>query len=205
MILKAALAALLALTHSPAIPQTAPQWQFALAEPAATETGIDPSVNPEIVRVDCDTGMGTAFRIGPRVLLSVAHVTSLGGCTIDGKPIKVVGTAGDFSVLYSPDVADKWLTIDCEGFKRGRRYVAIGYARGLPFQTSVDVVDTGQVLGGFERLWGVFTVIPGQSGGAMIDSETGKVVGTINVYDARMGNSGSVELKGTPVCKGRAA
>lgn len=197
--LRALLAASL-FAPSPARPHTAPQWRFAVAEPAATETGIDPSANPEIVRVICSTGMGTAFKVGPHILLSVAHVTNIGGCAINGVPIKVLHTDGDFAVLYSDEVSDKWLSVDCGGFRRGHLYTAVGYARGLPFQTSVDVIDTGSRLSGFEKLWGVFTVIPGQSGGAMIDPVTRKVVGTINVFDPMRGNSGSVALKDTPVC-----
>jgi hypothetical protein len=34
----------------------------------------------------------------------------------------------------------------------------------------------------------------------VIDDATGKVVGTINAYDAPQGYSGSVELKGTNLC-----
>jgi hypothetical protein len=39
------------------------------------------------------------------------------------------------------------------------------------------------------------------SGGPVLDAETGKVVGTINVYDEPSGMSGSVPLSETPVCK----
>lgn len=191
-----------ALPVSPANPQTAPGWEWAIdTSPAVTETGIDPSLHPEVVRVDCIPGRGTAFRVGPRTLISVAHVTSLGGCAINGVPITVIETKGDFSVLLTNDVSDKWLRIDCGGFVKGRPYTAIGFARGLPVQTTVDVVATGDDLSGFARLWGVFTVIPGQSGGPIIDAESGKVVGTVNVYDAQRGNSGSMALKNSPVCQ----
>jgi hypothetical protein len=185
---------------SPSNPQINPPWQFAVSLPAPTVTGIDPSANPEIVQVDCDKGMGTAFKIGPRLLISVAHVTGMTGCKIAGSPINVIRSEGDFSILRSDTVADRWLTIDCGGFKRGHLYEGRGYARGLPTLTSVDVTDTGQSLGGFEKLWGVFTVVPGQSGGALIDLDTNKVVGTINVFDAVRGLSGSVSLSTTSVC-----
>ena len=39
------------------------------------------------------------------------------------------------------------------------------------------------------------------SGGPVIDEETGKVVGLINVFQEPEGISGSVELKNTSVCK----
>lgn len=201
MILKAALAMMLAPVSASAHPQVAPPWQFAVDTQAFTETGIDPSVHPEVVRVDCIGGRGSAFKIGPHLLVSVAHVTNIGGCFINGEPIKVLRTKGDFALLYSDNVADKWLTVDCGGFQRGHSYIATGFARGLPIQTTIDIVDTGTSLGGFERLWGVFTVIPGQSGGAITDRDTGKVVGTINVYQAERGDSGSIPLKDTSICQ----
>jgi sulfur relay (sulfurtransferase) DsrF/TusC family protein len=50
-------------------------------------------------------------------------------------------------------------------------------------------------------LEGVWTVIPGQSGGAVLDPDTHKVVGVVNTYDMEGGLSGSVELKRTSVCR----
>jgi hypothetical protein len=198
MIVKALAALSLALVSVPAIPQSV--WEH----PAATETGIDPSVHPEVVAVRCIPGTGSAFSVGPHILISVAHVTGLGGCAIQGKPITVLQTSGDFTILSSAAPAGKWLTVDCGGFVRGKKYIAIGFARGLPVQTTVDIEDMGYVVDGFERLWGVFTVIPGQSGGPIIDPETGKVVGTVNVYNPQKGDSGSIPLRDTPVCKGDA-
>ena len=124
---------------------------------------------------------------------------------IDGKPINVIEQSGDFTILSSDDTADKWLTIDCGGFVKGHMYVAEGFARGLTSLTTVDILATGETLNGFDRLWGVFTVIPGQSGGPIVDESTGKVVGTVNVYNAERGDSGSIALKDTPVCKSKSA
>ena len=197
--IKALVGVSLLLASVPAFPQTDPN-----ASPAATETGIDPMLHPEVVRVDCIPGRGSAFWVGPHTLISVAHVTSLGGCFINGKPIHVIETKGDFAVLQSDDATDEWLRIDCSGFVSGHTYTAIGYARGLPVQTTVDVVATGETFNGFSRLWGVFTVIPGQSGGPVIDTSTGKAVGTVNVYDPQRGDSGSVALKDTPQCGAKA-
>jgi hypothetical protein len=93
-----------------------------------------------------------------------------------------------------------YLHVDCGGFIKGSDYEATGYARGAPFRTTVNVTDTGVSRGGLEALVGIFTFIPGQSGGPVVDSGSGYVVGTVNTYDAEDGVSGSVELKGTPVC-----
>lgn len=204
MIVKAVVAAALAVVASPAVPQVNPAWHWAVdttPTPAVTETGIDPSIHPEVVRVDCARHRGSAVRIGPRLLLSVAHVTDGKGCEIEGAPIKVLGQKGDFSLIVTDVISEHWLRIDCGGFVQGRTYTAIGFARGLPYQTTVDVESTGQTVWDFDRLWGVFTVIPGMSGGGFVDTETGGLVGMVNVYDASVGNSGSVPLKGTSLCR----
>jgi hypothetical protein len=44
---------------------------------------------PLVHQVICLEGKGTAFRVGPRHFLSVAHVTGLHGCSVDGQPIAV--------------------------------------------------------------------------------------------------------------------
>lgn len=193
------------IAATPAVPQINPAWRWAIDKtptPAVTETGIDPSLHPEIVRVDCDETRGSAVKIGPRILLSVAHVTDGDNCKINGLPITVLGKKDDFSIIsIESEPFDRWLKIDCGGFVGGRKYTAIGFARGLPYQTTVDVQSMGDRIWGFDRLWGVFTVIPGMSGGAFIDSETGNMVGMVNVYDARVGHSGSIPLKVTSICR----
>lgn len=166
---------------------------------AANQTDIIPADRPEVVQVMCERTRGTAFYIGPTTLLSVAHVTSNKGCTIKGKPVKVLGQKGDFSMLQG-EPSDRWLTVDCGGFQKGRKYIGTGYARGLYTLTTVDLLAMGEDLWGLYRLWAVFTVVPGMSGGPIADSETGKVAGTINTYNAVRGDSGSVELKRTSVC-----
>ena len=167
---------------------------------AAPLTGIDPAEHPEVKYVRCIPGMGTAFKVGPNTLVSVAHVTILGGCVIDEKPIKVLKSEGDFSILSTEEKSDRWLRIDCSGFVAGRRYVAIGFARGRPTLTLLDMEGTGIIWKGFYRLNGMFNVIPGMSGGPILDAETGAVVGTVNVYNFERGDSGSTELKSTSLC-----
>lgn len=167
---------------------------------ARARLGIDSTANPEVVQVVCLGGYGTAFRVGPSLFLSVAHVTKVGGCAIGGKLITTHGTQGDFATV-SNGTEGPWLQVDCAGFVKGREYIAIGHARGLRTQVEIEMVATGKTSGGFAELWSVFTVVPGQSGGPIIDAETRKVVGTINVFSPLEGLSGSVELKGTSVCR----
>jgi hypothetical protein len=56
---------------------------------------------PLVHRVDCLEGRGTAFRVGGSHWLSVAHVTALHACSIDGQPITVTEQDGahDFARL----------------------------------------------------------------------------------------------------------
>lgn len=173
--------------------------------PARTEAGIAPEIMPEVVQVRCLSSAGSAFYVGPRTLLTVAHVTSASECRIkqngQDKPFAVVGQKDDFAILRVAEPASRWLHVDCGGFVKGRTYTAWGFARGLPTLTSVDSEANGDRVGAFARLWGVFHVIPGQSGGPFIDSLTRKAVGMVNVYDHRRGDSGSVELRGTSICR----
>lgn len=168
--------------------------------PAATQSGISPSAHPAIQRVDCLTGKGTAFYISEHIMVSVEHVTSGAACFVGNKPFKVLSTQDDFSVIRPEAQSKKWLRIDCGGFVPGRKYLAIGHARGLPTLTEVELTATADTIQGLTILEGVFTVVPGQSGGPVVDAATGRVVGTINRYNAPTGQSGSVELKGTSVC-----
>jgi hypothetical protein len=144
---------------------------------------------------------GSAFRVGPTLLVSAKHVTNFPHCFIDGREIHVTYTSPDkdFS-LVTDDVAGPAYTVDCRGYIAGRKYLALGHARGLDHITEVELEATGVTLGAFYALKGVFTVIPGMSGGVIIDAETYKAVGIVNTYDAPEGLSGSIPLKDTPVC-----
>lgn len=186
-------------------------WKAAFALPAAlslvsANPPLDaPTVgpnNPLVARVNCPFNSGTAFRIGRYTWLSVTHVTRNGGCTIGGEQFKLEWNDPDrdFTILHLEKRPGKGLAIDCEGFKRGRIYIAIGHARGNAVQTSIPLVATGDTREGFAVLHGIFTVIPGQSGGPIIDKLTGKVVGTVNVYQPQQGWSGSVPLSETAAC-----
>lgn len=189
--LKLLFAASVALASSPAIPQT----QARVFIPVDT-----------VPLVDCATTAGSAFRIGPHLLLSVNHVVSGTRCQISGQPIHVdyKSRKADFAEL-SDSRDGQWLKVDCGGFVAGHEYLAIGHARGIDELTSVKLVGTGFNDDGMARLTGVFTAQPGQSGGPIIDAETGEVVGTVNAANWEYGVTFSVELRGTWVCKGSLA
>lgn len=156
--------------------------------------------------VDCATTAGTAFRISPHLLLSVNHVVSGARCQIAGQPIHVEYNSRKADLAELSDERDgRWLKVDCGGFVAGHEYLAIGHARGMDELSSVKLTGTGMYDHGMARLMGVFTAQPGQSGGPIVDAETGDVVGTVNAANWEYGATFSVELKGSWICGGHVA
>lgn len=174
-----------------------PLLSLGAAVPTFTAASVPGS---PILKVECLEGSGSAFRVGPHLIASVDHVTSLGGCFIDGEPVEVSYRSGDFSLVTPVGTSREWLKVDCGGFIKGRKYRAEGYARGLDKIQDVDLEGTGDGAGQFSLLEGTFTVIPGMSGGPIVDDETGKVVGTVNTYNYPAGISGSIALRDTKLC-----
>lgn len=124
---------------------------------------------PQVAQVLCDQGRGSAVKT-TEGWLSVAHVTSLTNCTINGWPITaIVPDRGmDFSRVVTLAQAGEGVRINCEGFKVGGYYWSTGYALGKPYQTNVRLRATGlnHIYTGHAVLLGYHTVIPGMSGGA---------------------------------------
>ena len=167
--------------------------------PAASKP--DYTHRPLIHQVDCADSRGTAFRVGPTKFISVAHVTDGKNCTIDGHPFSHVDDPGlDFSVIEIPALRRGGaMRINCKGFVVGEYYFASGYALGRPWQQTVTLRATGQVIEGLRLLWGSPTVIPGMSGGPLMNAQ-GEVVGTVNRYSPWMPMSWSQPLSETSVC-----
>jgi hypothetical protein len=151
----------------------------------------------EVRQVVCEEGKGTAFRIEGG-MLSVAHVTKLSDCTIDGKPITARSDDGlDFSRVASANKAG--FKINCDGFIPGQWYFAVGYAKGWQWQTMVMLRATYATESGQQELVGPPQVIPGMSGGPVLNA-AGEVVGTVNRYHNFYPLSYSQPLKGTSLC-----
>jgi hypothetical protein len=157
---------------------------------------------PLIHRVDCDEGRGTAFRVGVNHWLSVAHVTGMHNCTVDGNKIAVTEQDGgrDFARFDTMSAVPNGIRLNCHGFIPGHWYWSIGYARGAGFQTAVALYATyAKSPDGKRALIGPYNVIPGMSGGPIVDEE-GEVVGTVNAYIPGTPISLSRELKDTSIC-----
>jgi hypothetical protein len=181
---------------------------LAIAIPALllANSGSDPvyasSVSyPQVRQVDCDGGKGSAF-LTERGWVSVDHVTSLGGCSIDGFPITATKEDGDFSrVTHTTPKGLRGFKVNCEGFIPGRWYHAIGYAGGFSWQSMQRHLATYKKAdNGHRMLLGSPTVIPGESGGVYLD-EFGAAVGAINAYSLAFPVSFSRELKDTSLCR----
>lgn len=166
------------------------------------ENPIGTTQYPLVHQVVCDRAKGTAFRIGPTTFLSVAHVTSNTGCTIDGYYFTARNDGeSDFSILDVPSDKLGGFKINCDGFIPGEWYYAIGYAQGLPWQQTVTILATYvKIPNGMRLLLGSPTVIPGMSGGPVINSR-GEVVGTVNMYTRGAPLSYSRALRDTEVCR----
>lgn len=88
--------------------------------------------NYYVERVQCEKAIGTAFKIADGRWISVHHVTSNGGCHIDGKPIHVVHAdpEGDFSIIAFDDNRVGGMPFDCGGFRDGEWYYGVGHGWG---------------------------------------------------------------------------
>ena len=177
------------------------------AAPAVAPAPMQFVQYPLVHQVSCKEGKGTAFRVGREHFLSVAHVTALHDCKVEGEPITVTNQDSDrdFSELDVPLPRDGGMAINCEGFIPGHWYWSAGFAYGAPFQTDLALYATYAKDGTGKRvLIGDYAVIPGMSGGPVMDAQ-GRVVGTVNAYFPGTGISLSRELKDTAVCKGNIA
>lgn len=157
---------------------------------------------PAVMQVFCALGSGTAF-VAEGHILSVAHVTEgAGPCGIDAMPV-TGHQDGHLDFVTIDGDATGGFKINCDGYSEGQTYFAIGYAEGLPKQRVIALMGTGQRADNGEAiLYGDPTVIPGMSGGPIINVK-GEVVGTVNMYSTVEPLSLSVPLSDTKLCMGR--
>lgn len=164
-----------------------------------------PVSHPYIHRVDCAGGRGTAVQFNQRRAISVDHVTSMADCRINGVPIKVIESdpRADFSIIEYEFPRRGGIRLSCAGFGHGRHYTAMGHAGGLPVQHATS----GRFIFGLPRarpewvtLWTPTRFIRGMSGGAVFDTRTGSMVGTVNALSLGAPLSFSRSLSETSLC-----
>lgn len=163
--------------------------------------------NPYIEKINCDEGSGTGFKLSTGVWVSVAHVTTLSNCRVDGIPIFVTHSdpLGDFSTFIVPgDYRKGGIKPDCDGFQERQWYFGTGHAGGLPILTSIPVMFA-QVLNDVPhpRGWKVLAYnryIKGQSGGPALNVR-GEATGTVNALGIDYRISFSRQLRDTIVCQ----
>jgi trypsin-like peptidase len=167
---------------------------------AADEPAIDYDA---IALIRCGDGLGTAFWIAPGRMISAAHVTARGPCTLGGAPLEVVLEDGgnDIAELRGPD-SGRALPVRCSQMSEGRPYFAVGFALGRYRHTSRLVATGERAAGppgqGQSVLLG--TVYPGMSGGPVFDRR-GRVTGIVNMRGTRLPLSFSRPLRETFVCR----
>lgn len=160
-----------------------------------------------IEKIDCEEGSGTGFKLADGRWVTARHVSKLTNCLVDGLPILVTYSDdwGDISTFVVPgDKRKGGYQVDCDGFLDRHWYSAQGHAEGLPVITAVNIMYAELAQwAGKDRGWSVLVynrVIPGQSGGPILDSLSGKVVGVVNAFGIFFPISFSRELKRTVVC-----
>jgi hypothetical protein len=171
----------------------------------ASDAPVLTTSHPYVHQVICAGARGTAFQINSNTALTAAHVSSIGGCKINGMPVEVVETdpSGDFAILrYHWFPRSRGLRLSCEGYRNGQVYVGIGFAKGLPIQRAL----AGQYLTTLPKAkleWAtLFTpvpFIPGMSGGPVFNGR-GEVVGVVNAYSPFFPLSFSRSLSDTSLC-----
>jgi hypothetical protein len=165
--------------------------------------------HPYVEKLTCGRASGTAFKISDGRWVSVDHVTSVGGCLLDGKPITVTHAdpEGDFSTFTVDDDRRGGIEVSCGGFTDRQWYFGIGHGSGfhVPQMKSVRYSVLFTLLAGGN--WGILEAnrfVPGMSGGVVLD-QTGRAVGTVNAFGIYQRISFSRQLRDTIICQDSAA
>lgn len=179
-----------------------------------TKSFID--LNPINLLV-CGHSSGTSIIIGKNLMLTANHVIDgYAICSMYGIKSTVVykNIDQDIAAVVVPTGNASRLEVNCGGFKSMETYYAVGFAEGKSFIVNkliamdgfvdVPIINDRRMAKHLRPLLG--TVIPGMSGGPILD-EDGKVVGITLATSVIPGSSGdnpvaySRELKETFLCE----
>lgn len=171
------------------------------------------TINLEMIRhVTCISpdglsgGFGTAVFINDNMFVTAAHVSNNRICrdTQTGTLLTqyYVDEEDDIALLTATTGPGNPIRFTCERFRTGQTYFTLGYVDGqLILNRLVATDDYGNVIfNHLRRLNGL--LIPGQSGGPIID-ENGIMVGINNVTNLTREYAYSRELADTVLCENR--
>lgn len=159
------------------------------------------SVRPRSAVTESES-TGTGFYIGPRTLVTAAHVvTGCHGVTLsDGTALRVVASDSDrdVAVLTAPRPAPTWLSLADRNARLGQRVHAVGFPYYAIAGTSLNLTSGNvSALAGVDDDPRFFSfsapVQPGNSGGPLIDAR-GRVLGLVV---ARLSEDYIVETTGS--------
>ena len=175
----------------------------ALTSAAPLSVGKIPYSSIKLIR--CGRASGTLFQIAPGVLMTAAHVTRNGPCSVDDIPLETTleDNALDYALLKGN--VGKPMTLLCKEMKRGRIYYGIGYAGGryrmdsrFFAESRTDANVEGTSYSGMMLFRG--GAIPGMSGGPIIDGR-GRVVAIINASNSELSTALGRSVKDTILCR----
>jgi hypothetical protein len=186
---------------------------YSLYDPDTAPVNVD--VNA-IRLIRCGNALGTAFYIGNDQYVTAYHVTRDKACYdvrtgVDFRNIES-NQKLDFAIIANSRLAKAGelvpLKFDCQGFKKNKPYVSIGWAAGWRLAMNTQIATKkmtdnkfwveGSIHEGLRELKG--SVIQGMSGGPMVDAYTGLVTGINNITGGNYTISWSRELKDTSLC-----
>ena len=164
------------------------------------------------------SGNGTGILIDKErgYILSNAHVTGRSPAknevnfkeqdTIEAKQI-YIDPLLDISIIQIPSdsIPDFAMeaSLACETkYKQGRTVLAFGHPEGQDFTASRGIISgiRYESTASYEAIQTDASVNPGNSGGALIDVETGQVIG-INTYRKKNGKQLNFAIPSTHICK----
>ena len=175
----------------------------ALASAAPVPVEELPYSSIKLIR--CGRASGTVFQIAPGILMTAAHVTSNGPCSVGGVLLETTLEDNQLDYALLRGRIGRPMTLHCKELKRGRTYHGIGYAGGryrmdsrlfAEGRTNADV--EGSSYHGMMRFGG--GAIPGMSGGPIIDRR-GRVVAIVNASNSALSTALGRLVKDMILCR----